>query len=84
MAVGDRLPSPSQFGVVQVRTPESEKFGKENDMWLTCPDCNQKFFLEMKYIIMLQESIIRNPKLKIICSSCGYVVLKKYYGRIET
>ena len=46
-------------------------------MILKCPDCGRKFFLEIKFLVMLNESIKRNPKLKIICSACGWKLVYK-------
>jgi len=51
-------------------------------MWLTCPDCGRKFFWEIKYIVMISESVKRNPKLKIICGKCGLEKqIKSEYNR---
>jgi len=40
-------------------------------MWLICPNCGIKFFWEIKYIVMISESLKRNPKVRIICGKCG-------------
>jgi RNase P subunit RPR2 len=38
---------------------------------LFCPDCWKYFYLPIAKWLMLQESMRRNPKLKIICPQCG-------------
>jgi len=47
-------------------------------MKLKCKACGRDFFWEMKYIAMISESVKRNPKLKILCSKCGLLIMLKH------
>lgn len=46
-------------------------------MKMPCPDCGRPFFLEMRLLVMLKDSIRINPKLKIICGPCGSIIEKR-------
>ena len=48
-----------------------------------CGDCRHYFSLPDRMMIMLPESIKRNPNLKIVCSECGSKVLRRYYAPQE-
>ena len=52
-------------------------------MNLVCPMCGKNFFWEIKYIVMISESLKRNPKVKIICGKCGIEKYLKYMHDME-
>ena len=43
---------------------------------MICFECGKKFFMDGKSVSMLTESIHRNPDLKILCTYCGYQIIK--------
>jgi len=45
-------------------------------MLITCEDCDRKFKLNEKYLVMLSESIKINKRLKIVCSNCGWNIIR--------
>ena len=47
-------------------------------MKVICPDCGKEFFVSIKTLSMLSDSFKINPALKMICSTCGDKILRKY------
>jgi len=45
-------------------------------MYIICSECKKQFFMNEKSVSMLTETIHRNPDLKILCSYCGYQIIK--------
>jgi RNase P subunit RPR2 len=46
-------------------------------MWLTCPECKERFYFKIELLVMLKESFKLNPKLQIICQKCGLKRINK-------